>query len=250
MPQERNLFNKDGNFNHNLIFKLFPLSNADNEDEQHSILFQDEDAPKDSFQLLDDNDIADAKYNATEMVPEENSDDHMQINEEAIPKIFDITKSENLSEDLSASILKTPKKRKREIFTIEKEKEANEIFHYKQANYLIRWITSINQYSIKTINDKIKQNPSLQDIILHTPSYDSFSEKIIIKENQKEFLNKTMKDILQEKEIKNRKDNSSFIKRIEETNDEELISLLNMNYKNVIKKFYDSFDFELFKYNR
>ena len=95
MPQEPNLFNKDGNFNHNLIFKLFPLSNADNEDEQHSILFQDEDAPKDSFQLLDDNDIADAKYNATEMVPEENSDDHMQINEEAIPKIFDITKVES-----------------------------------------------------------------------------------------------------------------------------------------------------------
>ena len=161
--------------------------------------------------------------------------------------IFEQTFNEKIeeSEDLTSRILMISKKRK--IFHTKKLKE---VFHYKQANYLIRFITAINQYYIKIINDKIKKHTSFQDIILHTPSYEFFSEKIIIKENRKKFLNKTMKDILKEKEIKNRKDNSNFIKRIEDTNDEELISSLNMKYKDVIKEFYDSFDFELFKYNR
>ena len=98
-------------------------------------------------------------------------------------------------------------------------------------------------------------------MILHTPSYEDFSEKLITKENRNSYLNKTMKDILQEKKIKKRKkssnnsnansnDNSSFIKLIEETNDEELISLLNMKYKDVIKEFYNSFDCEKFKLDK
>ena len=85
---------------------------------------------------------------------------------------------------------------------------------------------------------------------LHTPSYESFSEKLIIKENRSEYLNKTMKVILKEKEIKKQKENSTIIELIEKENDEELIQLLNIKYKDVIEKFYDSNDFEIFKFNR
>ena len=42
---------------------------------------------------------------------------------------------------------------------------------------------------------------------LHTPSYESFSEKLIIKKNRNKYLNTTMKNILKEKEIKKQKEN-------------------------------------------
>jgi hypothetical protein len=95
--------------------------------------------------------------------------------------------------------------------------------------------------------------PSIKNIIFHTPSYEDFSEKLNIKGNRISFLNKSMKDILNDKKIKkrnnssnNKKDNSDFIQLIEETKDEELMSLLNMKYIDAIKEFYESDDCILF----
>ena len=51
--------------------------------------------PIDGYKIthtIDDNDKIDAIYHATEMIPEENLGDHMQINEEAVQKIFDMCK--------------------------------------------------------------------------------------------------------------------------------------------------------------
>jgi hypothetical protein len=164
------------------------------------------------------------------------------------------------SEDLPVAsknnmLLKKRKKKKVICFTEKKIEEIEYIF--KESNYLIRWITSINQYYMKTINKKIKQHTSLQNIILHAPSYENFSENLIRKEYTNSYLNKKMKNILKKKKIKMRNnsnsyssDNSVSIKLIEETNDEELNSLLNMKYKDVIKEFYNSFDCVLFKFNK
>ena len=189
------------------------------------------------------------------LVPNNSSESQNNSQNLDVSKIFN--EKDEQSEDLSSSILMLKNKRKRKIFFIKKQKNPK----YKKANFAARCITATNQYFIKTINEKIKQHTSLKNIILHTPSYEDFSEKIIIKENRKEFLTKKMKHILEEKKIKKRNNssnnlndnsnnNSSFIKLIEETNDDKLISLLNMSYKDVIKEFYNSFDFELFKFDR
>ena len=66
---------------------------------------------------------------------------------------------------------------------------------------------------------------------LHTPSYESFSEKLIIKKNRNKYLNTTMKNILKEKEIKKQKENSTIIELIEKENDEELNRLLHLIIK-------------------
>ena len=190
------------------------------------------------------------------LVPNNSSENQNNSQNLDVSKVFN--EKDEQSEDLSSSILMLKNKRKRKIFFTKKQKKVYP--KYKKSNFEVLCITAVNKYFIKKINERIKQHTSLKNIILHTPSYEDFSEKIIIKENRKKFLTKKMKHILKEKKIKKRNNssnnlndnsnnNSCFIKLIEETNDEKLISLLNMSYKEVIKEFYNSFDFVLFKFD-
>ena len=178
------------------------------------------------------------------------------INENDVPNLANIEQNNNgkigRSEDMVPKNNMISKKRKKTktIFKTKKIKKGQINCGYKLGNYIIRCITAVNQFIIKKINKKIERNTSLQGMKLHTPSYESFSEKLIIKENRSEYLNKTMKVILKEKEIKKQKENSTIIELIEKENDEEFIQLLNIKYKDVIEKFYDSNDFEIFKFNR
>ena len=178
------------------------------------------------------------------------------INENDVPNLANIEQNNNeeigQSEDMVPKNNMISKKRKKTktIFKTKEIKKGQINYEYKLGNYIIRCITAVNQFIIKKINKKIEKNTSLKDMKLHTPSYESFSEKLIIKENRSEYLNKTMKVILKEKEIKKQKENSTIIELIEKENDEELNRLLHLNYKDVIEKFYDSNDFEIFKFNR
>lgn len=178
------------------------------------------------------------------------------INENDVPNLANIEQNNNekigQSEDMVPKNNMISKKRKKTktIFKTKEIKKGQINYEYKLGNYIIRCITAVNQFIIKKINKKIERNTSLQGMKLHTPSYESFSEKLIIKENRSEYLNKTMKVILKEKEIKKQKENSTIIELIEKENDEELNRLLHLNYKDVIEEFYDSNDFEIFKFNR
>ena len=175
------------------------------------------------------------------------------INENDIPNLGNIEQNNNekigRSEDMVPKNNMISKKRKA-IFKTKKIKKGQINCEYKLGNYIIRCITAVNQFIIKKINKKIERNTSLQGMKLHTPSYESFSEKLIIKKNRNKYLNTTMKNILKEKEIKKQKENSTIIELIEKENDEELNRLLHLNYKDVIEEFYDSIDFEIFKFNR
>ena len=175
------------------------------------------------------------------------------INENDVPNLANIEQNNN--EEIGQSEDMVPKnnmisKKRKAIFKTKKIKKGQINYEYKLGNYIIRCITAVNQFIIKKINKKIEKNTSLKGMKLHTPSYESFSEKLIIKENRSEYLNKTMKVILKEKEIKKQKENSTIIELIEKENDEELNRLLHLNYKDVIEEFYDSNDFEIFKFNR
>lgn len=178
------------------------------------------------------------------------------INENVVPNLANIEQNNNgkigRSEDMVPKNNMISKKRKKTktIFKTKKIKKGQINCEYKLGNYIIRCITAVNQFIIKKINKKIERNTSLQGMKLHTPSYESFSEKLIIKKNRNKYLNTTMKNILKEKEIKKQKENSTIIELIEKENDEELNRLLHLNYKDVIEKFYDSNDFEIFKFNR
>ena len=178
------------------------------------------------------------------------------INENDVPNLANIEQNNNekigQSEDMVPKNNMISKKRKKTktIFKTKEIKKGQINYEYKLGNYIIRCITAVNQFIIKKINKKIERNTSLQGMKLHTPSYESFSEKLIIKKNRNKYLNTTMKNILKEKEIKKQKENSTIIELIEKENDEELNRLLHLNYKDVIEKFYDSNDFEIFKFNR
>ncbi len=178
------------------------------------------------------------------------------INENVVPNLANIEQNNNgkigRSEDMVPKNNMISKKRKKTktIFKTKETKKGQINYEYKLGNYIIRCITAVNQFIIKKINKKIERNTSLQGMKLHTPSYESFSEKLIIKKNRNKYLNTTMKNILKEKEIKKQKENSTIIELIEKENDEELNRLLHLNYKDVIEEFYDSNDFEIFKFNR
>ena len=178
------------------------------------------------------------------------------INENDVPNLANIEQNNNeeigQSEDMVPKNNMISKKRKKTktIFKTKEIKKGQINYEYKLGNYIIRCITAVNQFIIKKINKKIEKNTSLKGMKLHTPSYESFSEKLIIKKNRNKYLNTTMKNILKEKEIKKQKENSTIIELIEKENDEELNRLLHLNYKDVIEKFYDSNDFEIFKFNR
>lgn len=212
--------------------------------------------PKRGFRLNNDDEYESIfeTYRISDEIKENQSDDYSNIGN--IKEILN-KKGEPIEDVPQSAVMLTKKRKKEKIFNIEKQSEKCITYEYKKSNYINRCITAINKSYINKINEKIKEKiklyPSIKNIIFHTPSYEDFSEKLNIKGNRISFLNKSMKDILNDKKIKkrnnssnNKKDNSDFIQLIEETKDEELMSLLNMKYIDAIKKFYESDDCILF----
>ena len=193
-------------------------------------------------------------FNDSYLVPKEITDnqniDYPNIaNTEAI---FNKNEVEQMEEISMSDFMNKKKRKKKKIFYT--KKEIDEKYIYKKSKYVNRWITAIIQSYMKKLNEKINEKNSLQK--LHTPSYEKFSEVLYYKKNREKFLKKSMKDILEEKIIKKRKDssktkdNSYIIEQIEKINDFELLALLNMNFENVIEEFYKSFDCKMFKFNK
>ena len=212
--------------------------------------------PERGFRLNNDDEYESIfeTYRISDEIKENQSDDYSNIGN--IKEILN-KKGEPIEDVPQSAVMLTKKRKKEKIFNIEKQSEKCITYEYKKSNYINRCITAINKSYINKINEKIKEKiklyPSINNIIFHTPSYEDFSEKLNIKGNRISFLNKSMKDILKDKKIKkrnnssnNKKDNSDFIQLIEETKDEELMSLLNMKYIDAIKKFYESDDCILF----
>ena len=169
-----------------------------------------------------------------------------------IEAIFNNSEVEQMEEISMSDFMNKKRRKKKKIFYT--KKEIDEKYIYKKSKYVNRWITAIIQSYMKKLNEKINEKNSLQK--LHTPSYEKFSEVLYYKKNREKFLKKSMKDILEEKIIKKRKDssktkdNSYIIEQIEKINDFELLALLNMNFENVIEEFYKSIDCKMFKFNK
>ena len=212
--------------------------------------------PERGFRLNNDDEYESIfeTYRISDEIKENQSDDYSNIGN--IKEILN-KKGEPIEDVPQSAVMLTKKRKKEKIFNIEKQSEKCITYEYKKSNYINRCITAINKSYINKINEKIKEKiklyPSIKNIIFHTPSYEDFSEKLNIKGNRISFLNKSMKDILKDKKIKkrnnssnNKKDNSDFIQLIEETKDEELMSLINMKYIDAIKEFYESDDCILF----
>ena len=193
-------------------------------------------------------------FNDSYLVPKEITDNQNidYPNIANIEAIFNNSEVEQMEEISMSDFMNKKKRKKKKIFYT--KKEIDEKYIYKKSKYVNRWITAIIQSYMKKLNEKINEKNSLQK--LHTPSYEKFSEVLYYKKNREKFLKKSMKDILEEKIIKKRKDssktkdNSYIIEQIEKINDFELLALLNMNFENVIEEFYKSIDCKMFKFNK
>ena len=193
-------------------------------------------------------------FNDSYLVPKEITDNQNidYPNIANIEAIFNNSEVEQMEEISMSDFMNKKRRKKKKIFYT--KKEIDEKYIYKKSKYVNRWITAIIQSYMKNFNEKIKEKTSIQN--LHTPSYEKFSEVLYYKKNREKFLKKSMKDILEEKIIKKRKDssktkdNSYIIEQIEKINDFELLALLNMNFENVIEEFYKSIDCKMFKFNK
>jgi hypothetical protein len=193
-------------------------------------------------------------FNDSYLVPKEITDNQNidYPNIANIEAIFNNIEVEQMEEISMSDFMNKKRRKKKKIFYT--KKEIDEKYIYKKSKYVNRWITAIIQSYMKKLNEKINEKNSLQK--LHTPSYEKFSEVLYYKKNREKFLKKSMKDILEEKIIKKRKDssktkdNSYIIEQIEKINDFELLALLNMNFENVIEEFYKSIDCKMFKFNK
>lgn len=193
-------------------------------------------------------------FNDSYLVPKEITDNQNidYPNIANIEAIFNNSEVEQMEEISMSDFMNKKRRKKKKIFYT--KKEIDEKYIYKKSKYVNRWITAIIQSYMKKLNEKINEKNSLQK--LHTPSYEKFSEVLYYKKNREKFLKKSMKDILEEKIIKKRKDssktkdNSYIIEQIEKINDFELLALLNMNFENVIEEFYKSIDCKMFKFNK
>ena len=193
-------------------------------------------------------------FNDSYLVPKEITDNQNidYPNIANIEAIFNNSEVEQMEEISMSDFMNKKRRKKKKIFYT--KKEIDEKYIYKKSKYVNRWITAIIQSYMKKLNEKINEKNSLQK--LHTPSYEKFSEVLYYKKNREKFLKKSMKDILEEKIIKKRKDsskakdNSYIIEQIEKSRELELKNLLSMNFENVIEEFYKSFDCKMFKFNK
>ena len=159
------------------------------------------------------------------MIPEENLGDHMQINEEVIPKIFDITK-------------------------VDKANKKNIPLYQRIDNYKIYWRVKINKYYIEEINSLIKKSdlPNELKKIIHAPYYKGFTIKVKCSSTKEDF-GKSMSTILTigSENQKNQRQNWINIQAIINHNPDhrsetvkKIVDLLNKTYEQVISEFYVS----------
>lgn len=226
MSPKPNLFENSVNFNDNFDSKFPPLFNDGQEEEQHSAIFDNMVNPEENlFLQKDDNDKIDAIYHATEMIPEENLGDHMQINEEAVQKIFDISK-------------------------VNKTNRKSIPFYPRIDDWKIYWRAKINKYYIEEINSLIEKSDLPKELkkIIHAPYYKGFTIKVKCS-STKEDLGKKMRTILTigHETQKNQSQNLRNIQAIinynlnnQSESVQKIVDLLNKTYEEVIGDFYVS----------
>ena len=193
---------------------------------QHSVIFDNVVNPEENpFVQKDDNDKIDASYHATEMIPEENLSDHMQINEEAVQKIFDISK-------------------------VNKTNRKSIPFYPRIDDCKIYWRAKINKYYIEEINSLIEKSDLPKELkkIIHAPYYKGFTIKVKCS-STKEDLGKKMRTILTigHETQKNQSQNLHNIQAIinynlnnQSESVQKIVDLLNKTYEEVIGDFYVS----------
>lgn len=229
VPQENNFFNDFNNFNNIFESKLPSLLNEDNEEDQRSALFRNEVVPEENlFIAKDDNDKADAVYLATEMLPEEKTEEHMKINEEAVAKIFDVTKEKKA---IKKSVPLYP----------------------RIDDYKIYVRAKINKYFIERLNTLIEASELPKELkkIIHAPNYKKFT--IIVKcSSTYDDLSKTMSTILVKghETQKNQRQNLENIQAIfnysvnhQNQSVQKIVELLLKTYEQIIEEFYCSSKF-------
>ena len=221
-----NLFENSVNFNDNFDSKFPPLFNDGQEEEQHSAIFDNMVNPEENlFLQKDDNDKIDAIYHATEMIPEENLNDHMQINEEAVQKIFDISK-------------------------VNKTKRKSIPFYPRIDDWKIYLRVKINKYYIQNLNSLVEESDLPKELkkIIHAPYYKGFTIKVKCS-STKEDLGKKMRTILTigHETQKNQSQNLRNIQAIinynlnnQSESVQKIVDLLNKTYEEVIGDFYES----------
>ena len=133
-----------------------------------------------------------------------------------------------MNESLS-NIIKDKKKFKKKNKSNKKDNERKHLGDYRS-----RCRTAIMKSYMKLINELSKKH-------IYMPDYKQFSRNIS-KEKVKKELDLPMKDILSKYNTKN-----NFEELKVENEDIELFKLLNMKYREVIEKFYDSEEFKDFK---
>ena len=226
MPQEPNQFYGFVNFDKIFEPKYPSLLNDSDDDDQHSVLFNKEKVPSENpYQYKDENDKVDYAYHEIDMIPEAKNEEYMQINEEAIPKIFDITK-------------------------VEKANKKSIPSYPRIDDYKIYWRAKINKFYIEWLNRLIDESelPSELKKIIHAPNYKKFT--IIVKRSSiNEDLSKTMRTILTigHETQKNQRQNLQNIQAIFNYNSnhpnqsvQEIVDLLLKTYEQIIEEFYDS----------
>ena len=133
-----------------------------------------------------------------------------------------------IKENLS-NITKEKKKSKKKNKSKKKDNKRKHLGDYRS-----RCRTAIMKSYMKLINELSKKH-------IYMPDYKQFSRNIS-KEKVKKELDLPMKDILSKYNTKN-----NFEELKVENEDIELFKLLNMKYREVIEKFYDSEEFKDFK---
>ena len=123
------------------------------------------------------------------------------------------------------------------------------------------WKSKISQYGEEEFNKRIQQSdlPDELKIHIHKPNSLSFTANITVKDNYK-FLSYNLKDIFtigKETEDLQKKNHEAIMKILDyfskigndrlSENDKLVKEFLEMNYEDLIKKFYDSDEFIKFK---
>ena len=165
----------------------------------------------------------------------------------------------NLHEDISVSDTKKNKKKK---------SKTTETKTFKKSNYIVRFRTAVNRFYIKRINTAIQSIGLPKNKIIHTPSFQEFSESVPHEKVYQEF-DQPMKNFLigeyikidnkkedKFKQLKKLDKNADLIKDIESLDSlyaKEAIDLINIKYRRIIEIFVDPKklnefkDYEVFK---
>ena len=148
-----------------------------------------------------------------------------------------------LNEDISESDTEKNKKKKSETAET-----------FKKSNYIVRFRTAVNRFYIKRLNKAIQLIGLPKKKIIHTPSFQEFSESVPHEKVYQEF-DQPMKNFLigeyikidntkedkfkQLKKLDKNADLIKFIESLDSLSAKEVIDFINIKYRRIIEIFVD-----------